>query len=78
MAKKTSNRVSPPLKRAHENRFDNLKAGDCFIDASNDLLMKTDDDAEQSGISLITGIVYSELCLCQVMPVDVTITWKKK
>lgn len=76
MAKK--NRLSPPLKKIKEKSFSELNTGDCCIDSSNDLLIKTSGKYEQSGVSLVTGIVYGELCDCQVVPVDITVAWKKK
>ena len=78
MVNNNKNRVSPPLKISRESQFSSLKVGDCFIDASGDLLMKTSDDYEQSGVSLTTGTTYGNLCECQVMPVNIQITWKKK
>ena len=78
MAKKKTNRITPALIQSREKDFSDLDTGDCFIDASGDLLLKTSDSCEQSGVSLATGIIYGELCGCQVVPVDIQITWKKK
>lgn len=78
MAKKKTNRIIPALNKSKEKDFGDLSTGDCCIDASGDLLIKTSDEYEQNGVSLATGIVYSDLCDCQVVPVDIQITWKKK
>ena len=78
MAKKKTSRIMPALHKSKEKTFGDLDTNDCFIDSSGDLLIKTDDIDEQSGVSLSTGMVYSDLCNCQVTPVDIQITWKKK
>jgi len=72
------NRINPPLKKMMEKDFEDLKAGDCFLDNTNDLLMKTSDENSQSAVSLIDGEVYDGLCYSQVIPVNVTINWERK
>lgn len=69
------NRLSPSLKKRKEKRFNELEIGDCCIDASNDLLIKSDED--QRAVSLISGIIYNDFCDCYVIPVDVKINWAK-
>jgi len=74
-ANKRKSRVSPPLKKRKEKKFSELEIGDCCIDASNDLLIKTDE--EQDAVSLVTGIVYHDFCDCYVMPIEVKVNWTK-
>lgn len=69
------NRVSPSLKKRAEKQFGELEIGDCCIDASNDLLIKSGED--QTAVSLVTGMIYGNFCDCYVVPVDVKINWTK-
>lgn len=72
-------RINPPLEaRINEKSYNDLIAGDCFINNTNDLLMKTNEGDEQSAVSLVDGKYYSGLCDLQVIPMDITVNWKKR
>lgn len=70
-------RINPPLVKTREKDFENLNPGDCFLDNTNDLLIKTNDD-DQSAVSLLDGEMYENLCYSQVTPVEITVNWKRK
>jgi len=71
-------RINPPLVKLSETSFEDLGEGCCFIDNSNVLLIKLSEAGEQSAVSLADGQYYSDLCGSQVIPVDITINWKRR
>ena len=76
MARKKS-RITPPITSSSKaTDFDDLVNGDAFLH-SGCLCMKCEND-EQEAINLDTGEMYLNMCGKDVVPVNVTIAWKKK
>lgn len=74
---KKKSRVSPPITD-NNNYVDyaNLENGDCFLYLGN-LWMKFDVE-DQEAVNLDTGDNDCLLCDKMVIPVDITINWKRK
>ncbi len=76
--KKTThtNKITPAVAVNNGTLFDKLGQGECFLMNGGLYIKESSDD--QIGINLATGKCEGNLCGIQVMPVTVTITWKKK
>lgn len=70
------NKVTPTVSTVDGLLFDKLAAGECFL-MNGGLYMKESSD-DQIGVNLATGKYEDCLCGCSIVPVVVTITWKKK
>ncbi len=70
-------RVNPPIPNTNEYvDYSDLNNGNCFL-YKGSLWMKFDLD-EQEAINLDTGEQDSYLCEKMVLPVDITINWKRR
>ena len=80
MAKKKktihTNKITPAVNTNVGVLFDKLAIGECFL-MNGGLWMKESGD-DQIGINLTTGQYQDSLCGCSIVPVSVTIAWKKK
>lgn len=76
--KKITSRVNPPIKKSDEKfeRYGDLEDGDAFI--MNGALWVKINTCDQEALNLDNGRY--EDCLCEqiVIPVDITINWKRK
>ena len=76
MAKRKS-RITPPIISSPKaTDYDDLNNGDAFLH-SGCLCMKCENE-EQEAINLDTGQMYSDMCNNTVVPVNITVAWKKK
>lgn len=76
IVKKHTNKIVPALDTSRSILFDELSQGECFLMNGN-LYMK-ESVKEQIGVNLTTGKYEDCLCECSVVPVEITIAWKKK
>lgn len=76
--KKKTSRVSPTIPNTNPNavRYEELANGECFILESR-LFMKYDID-DQEAYDLDGGQYKYGLCGDIVIPVNISVTWKKK
>ena len=80
MAKKKKvtpvNKITPKISTTAGVQFDELKVGECFL--MNGCLYIKESGNDQIGVDLATGKYHDCLCGTTVIPVDISITWKKK
>lgn len=84
MAKKKTvihvNKVTPKVSFCDGVNFTSLMQGDGFL-MNGDLFIKTGykgDVSDQFATNLATGHTEEDICGTNVIPVDISVTWKKK
>lgn len=71
-----TNKITPAVAISNGVLFDKLVGGECFLMNGSLYMKETSDD--QIGINLSTGKYEDCFCGTQIVPVTVTIAWKKK